>query len=114
MKTSIAMFGCLALTLATGANAAQPQPPQTAAVRYHAVNLTNPGQAQELYRRIKFAARSVCPQYAVPDLEHVLILRACIDDAVDNAVESVDHPSLTALHEGVVRVRLASRRATAD
>jgi UrcA family protein len=96
-----------------GANAAQPPSPRAVAVRYHAANLTNPEQAQELYRRIKFAARSVCPQYAVPDLERVLILRACVDTAVDNAVESVDHPSLTALHEGVVRVRLASRRATA-
>lgn len=113
MKTSIAMFGCLALSIAFAANAAQPSSPPSAAVRYHADDLTNPAQVQDLYRRIKFAARSVCPQYSVPDLERVQILRTCIDTAVANAVESVDHPSLTALHEGVSRVRLASRSATA-
>jgi UrcA family protein len=113
MKISIAMFGCLALTFAFEANAAQPLSPPSATVRYHAVDLTNPAQVQDLYRRIKFAARSVCPQYTVPDLERVQILRACIDTAMANAVESVDHPSLTALHEGVSRVRLASRGVTA-
>ena len=111
MKTSLALLGCLALTTTFAATAADMSgyPPRSTVVDYHDLDLANPDQAAVLYTRIQRAAKTVCPLYTILDLERVQVWRRCYKEAVANAVLSVDHPMLTALHEGTGRTRLAAR-----
>lgn len=75
----------------------------TRTVRFGDLDLSRPEGAETLYQRIKEAARSVCgqPSHAtvgLASLEGRTRMRACIDQATDDAVGKVNHPQLVALN----------------
>jgi UrcA family protein len=107
MKTSIAT-----LVLVAGAVAAAPamatnlpsfgDPPETHSVRVHYadLNLSTASGAEELYRRISFAAHEVCGDVTVPSfVNQNRAYRECRRTAVEDAVAKVDRPKLTALYD---------------
>jgi UrcA family protein len=60
-------------------------------VRFADLDLTRPAGAQELYRRIKHAARNVCETF-----DRLGYDPSCVDQAIARAVADVDAPLLTA------------------
>ena len=62
-------------------------------VKFADLDLTRPAGAQELYHRIQYAARNVCPIYGrFSD-------RDCIREAIARAVADVGAPQLTTRHQ---------------
>jgi len=60
-------------------------------VNFADLDLARPAAAQELYRRIRNAARTVCATYGPVSYE-----RSCAEQAIARAVAEVDAPSFTA------------------
>ena len=60
-------------------------------VNFADLDLARPAAAQELYRRIRNAARAVCATYGPVNYE-----RSCAEQAIARAVAEVDAPLLTA------------------
>ena len=94
---------------APGASARPHDSPPSRVVHFGDLDLSKPAGVQALYRRIKFAARTVCDPYIASDIHASGAMRACIIQAVDNAVSRVNSPALTELHAGVANLRLASK-----
>jgi UrcA family protein len=106
MKTSIAMLVLLVAasvgapamaTISTKPNAEQAHQVR---VRYGDLNLNTEQGADELYRRISYAAHEVCSDVVVPS--YVLLesaYRQCRQTAMQDAVAKVDRPRLTALYD---------------
>ncbi len=94
----------LGLTTIAGADILAPL---TKTVRFDDLNVTTPAGAKVLYGRIQAAAHEVCP-LGMYTLQMEQAQRACIKQAVDNAVKGVNSPALTELRFGSP-VRLASR-----
>jgi UrcA family protein len=66
---------------------------KTTVVQYADLNLGNPAGARALYTRIQAAARSLC---SPARRDH----RACVNDAVSEAVSRLNLPLVSALHHG--------------
>jgi UrcA family protein len=66
-------------------------------VTYSDLNLDDATGAATLYRRIQEAAYHVCSSYSADPFVQML-RRSCIAHAIGAAVETVNHPRLTALH----------------
>ena len=62
-------------------------------VRFTDLDLTRPAGAQELYRRIKYAAHNVCGTF-----DRLGYDPRCADQAIGRAVADVGAPLLTARH----------------
>jgi UrcA family protein len=89
---------CTAAFMATGAVAAR-QPVDSINVRYVAADLTKPEAAQTLYKRIQYAARMVCHEPGITELNARAVYMRCYEHAVGEAVAKVDATALTALHK---------------
>ncbi len=89
-----------ATSLAGGLAHAERAPSQfkTVGVRYSNLDLANPDGAQALYQRIKIAARHACGREVVEDLTLFAHYRECYDNAVANAVATVQSNRVTELH----------------
>ena len=74
--------------------AAPPDDVRRQVVTFADLDLTRPAGAQELYRRIKSAARSVCETY-----DGLTRDRNCEEQAVARAVGDVGAPLLKARHQ---------------
>lgn len=72
---------------------------RTTQVEYGDLDLTQPAGAAALYRRIEAAARDVCDSPDLRDLRRSQLAEACISRAIAEAVESVNRPTLTTLHQ---------------
>jgi UrcA family protein len=77
----------------------------TAAARFGDLNLDTRSGVQTLFRRIQTAAGEVCKQYEphgtlLPSAAH----RACMRNAVADAVREVDSPLLTAYYADITPV----------
>lgn len=84
-----------------GATAATDQA-RSVAVSYADLDLSKRAGAETLYRRIRKAARAVCePGSLSPG--RMGVWRDCIEEAVANAVVSINRPTLTALHRASTR-----------
>ncbi len=68
-------------------------------VSYFDLDLSTPAGVQTLYDRTKQAARSVCASFASKELGRLAFRRDCYEQAVDDAVATVDRPALTALYQ---------------
>jgi UrcA family protein len=70
-------------------------------VRFDDLNLEQPRGVAALYRRVRLAAEQVCGEPRGPG-EAIISAdwRACVAQAVDRAVVTVDRPALTAYHRG--------------
>ena len=76
-------------------------------VSYADLDISKPAGAKILYRRIEAAARAVCEPDAGKDLGAAKRGRACIKQAIDQAVSRVDSVALSELHAAAV-IHLAS------
>ena len=72
-------------------------------VSYADLDLASQAGAQVLYQRIKQAAQTVCAALASKQLERQALWHDCYEQAVANAVATIDRPLLTALHRAAVR-----------
>jgi UrcA family protein len=94
------------LTLLTvDARADEPKAnPTSVTVSYSDVAFGNTEGAASVYRKLKAAARRVCNvEYGSRDLSVQLAARECYREALENAVQKIDRPTLTALHASVAR-----------
>ena len=87
---------CTAAVMASGAIAA----PTTdeVSVSYVTADIATPGGAEALYRHIQRAAKMVCHEPNIRELNEYRAYRICYDRAMDAAVAKVDSSALTALH----------------
>jgi UrcA family protein len=93
LAVSAVAIGALSIA---GAGAADQHDPYSASVRFSDLNIHTPEGIATLYRRIRRAAEAVCRPYEIRELAQETGARICFDDAVANAVKSVNLPSLTA------------------
>lgn len=100
-------IGVLALGSFT-ASADDATRPLQRAVRYGDLNLSHEADARVLYGRIRAAAKAVCPDIEERSIAAQMKQRACVRGAVENAVERVSSPLLSALHEGQADTRVAA------
>ncbi|MET0659781.1 MAG: UrcA family protein [Steroidobacteraceae bacterium] len=100
-------MGILALG-SLAASAGDTSQPLQRAVRYGDLDLTHEADAKVLYRRIRTAAKEVCPDIEERSIASQIRQRACVRGAVENAVQNVNAPLLSALHEGQVDTRVAA------
>ncbi len=70
-------------------------------VSYAGLDLDDPAGMRILYGRLKVAARLVCGGdiSGVREVQRIFAHKACVDDALDSAVDSIDNAALTALHK---------------
>jgi UrcA family protein len=75
------------------------------------LDLTNPADAAVLYRRVEDASREVCRfGFGPRPLSERGYERACIARAIADAVEAINAPAVTALHQERQEMRLAWAR----
>ena len=68
-------------------------------VKYSPESLTSKAGVNDLYRRLTFAAKQVCPDASsIRDLAARRQAEECRSQAVARAIKQVDNPSLAALH----------------
>jgi len=95
-----ALGAALLAGTALGSEAAGGRPAaRTLTVRYADVNLATVAGATTLYRRIQGAARLVCGEPG-RSLSEQREWAQCYRDAVNDAVATVNNPTLTAVHSG--------------
>jgi UrcA family protein len=94
------LLGGLAGLMAVGAaGAAVPDSDvPSVVVKYSQETLASKVGVNDLYRRITFAARQVCPDAWTRDLAAQVQVEACRNQAVARAIQQIDNPSLAALH----------------
>ena len=78
-------------------------------VRFSDLDITKADGAKVLYSRIRAAARNVCEFPTITDPILRMANHACIEKAVDKAVNDVNAPLLTYLRFGSTDLRLASK-----
>jgi UrcA family protein len=83
---------------AGAASAATPQDAPSKVVRYSTDELATNSGVTDLYRRIKIAARQVCPADAIRDLKTNALVEECRRQAVSRAIQQVNNSQLAALH----------------
>jgi UrcA family protein len=96
-KTTLIVVGLLAAaTLVEVARADEaPVAAPVKTVAYKDLNLDTPAGVQVLYKRIQGAAKQVCGEIEVRDLQGVRAHKACMDRAVAGAVAAVNNEMLT-------------------
>lgn len=101
---AIGAAAVLGLTTTAGADIGTPL---SKTVKFDDLNVTTSAGAKVLYGRIQAAAHEVCP-LGMYSLQMEQAQRACIKQAIDNAVKGVNSTALTELRFGSP-VRLASK-----
>ena len=97
------LLGLLGSTIAISAHAgviSTDEGRQTMSVSYSPRDLRDEAARQNLYGRLKVAARIVCggDVTGIREVQRVFAPRACASEALETAIESIDNPALTALH----------------
>ena len=97
------LLGLLGSTIAISAQAGGvtvDEDQQTIRVSYAGLDLRDPAAMHNLYGRLKVAARLVCGGdiSGVREVQRVFAHRACTQDALETAINSIDNAALTALH----------------
>lgn len=86
--------------------------PHTVTVNFAALNTSSTAGAQELYQRLRAAARQVCASADGAPLSAKRQYRSCVDTALANAVMSVNLPLVTSAYHASTKdrtIRVASR-----
>jgi len=78
-------------------------------VKYSDLDPSQTADAARLYARLKFAADKVCGVEMTRDLKVQRQRDACYVQALNEAVEKVNQPQLTALHAAEPRIRVARK-----
>jgi UrcA family protein len=102
--SGVILLGTAALS-STVALAADPPTVVSLSVKYVKADLENAASAEALYRRIQRAARRVCQEPEVREVDRYRIYEACYDRAVDTAVANVGATALTAVHHSHSRTQ---------
>jgi UrcA family protein len=76
-------------------------------IHYSDLDLSRPAGAMSLYRRLQSAAETVCTPLNGEDVNHKLMFRHCVADAISRAVTEVDQPALGAYYRAKVEGRNA-------
>ena len=97
LLSSLILPGTAALGSAA-ALASVPTETQSLRVEYVQADLENSASAQALYQRIQRAARIVCQQPDVREVERYHLYKVCYDRAVGTAVANVGATALTEVH----------------
>lgn len=95
------LIGALVL-YSVSPNSLAAEPPDSVSqktVRFGDLDLTRPAGAQELYGRIRHAARDVCETMSAGGFAAAIRNRICTEQAIAQAVAAVDSPLLTAHYE---------------
>jgi UrcA family protein len=110
MQRSNFALGIAAALLFSGF--AQAEDVRKVEVAYGDLDLARSEHANALYWRIQRAARDVCESTVTPASRALLIERKCVGKAVDEAVQRVDNPNLTAVYMAKAgkRAMVASNR----
>jgi UrcA family protein len=82
------------LTAFAGAGAHADEPTQRT-VRYADLDLSQSAGVEQLYTRIKAAARGVCEPVSIRDLQSVAAANHCMEQAIAHSIAKVDAPALT-------------------
>ena len=91
--------------------------PRTVTVRFADLDTTNVEGAAVLYRRLKFAADTVCQDLGSRhDLSLSRLYADCVDRALGNAIAKVDRPAVTAyatargVHVDALSIKIANNK----
>jgi UrcA family protein len=125
MKTSItsahlsalittAIIGAIALSCSTVSSAADVSNLPQVVVKFSDLDISTRPGAAALYSRIAAAADTVCNPYAVDsrDLAAKAQVKACIREAIADAVTKVDRPELSAIYSAKNHVPVPNMLAT--
>jgi UrcA family protein len=98
--TLIATALVLSGSILTVANAAPPSNAPTAVVKFGDLDANRPAGKEELYRRLTRAAHAVCRsldpyESGATNFQLIPIYKACIDQAVSDAVAKINLPEFT-------------------
>jgi UrcA family protein len=96
MQRSAFALGITAALLFSGF--AQAEDVRRLEVSYGDLDLGKTVQANTLYWRIQHAAHNVCASTVTPASRALMIERKCVAKAVDEAIQHVDNPNLTAIY----------------
>jgi UrcA family protein len=96
-KIALLLLGSLAGVGAANATSPDSDVPSVV-VRYSPQSLATDSGAADLYRRIKNAARRVCPDASNRDLRVMQLVEECRSQAIARAVQHIDNSRLAALH----------------
>ena len=110
-----AMVGAV---LATGFVAvpasATPETQKQHVVRFTQHDLATDTRVAVLYGRLQAAARDVCSSHRGRDVKSMKMYRACYSNALEDAVNTVNAQTLTALHNAPATRSAKASRASAD
>jgi UrcA family protein len=67
-------------------------------VKYDAASLATAAGVNDLYRRIMYAAKKVCPDASIRDLGGQQRVEECRNQAVSRAIRQIDNSQLAALY----------------
>src|SRR5438105_4570006 len=79
----------------TAALAADPTAPPSLTVSYVQADLQGPAATEKLYNRIQRAARNVCQEPMLREVDRYHLYKNCYERAMDNAVANVGATALT-------------------
>ena len=101
-RVALVLLGSLAGVMAGGAaGAATPGGDvPSVVVKFGDLTLDTDSGVNQLYRRIVFAARQVCPDDGMRDLMVHRWVEQCRKQAVARAIQQIDNPRLAALYAG--------------
>jgi UrcA family protein len=99
-KAALLLLGSLAGVIGAGAaSAAAPgNDVPSVVVKYTAQNLSTDEGVNDLYRRIMYAAKKVCPDASIRDLSALKRAEECRDQAASRAIRQIDNSQLAALY----------------
>jgi UrcA family protein len=101
-----AIFSALASGFTAVSAAADSTDAPRIVVKYGDLDVSNPQGAAVLYRRIRSAAQSVCPDFQRSDLAAKARTDACVHKAIADAVITVNQPGLFAEYNAKNRLPL--------
>jgi UrcA family protein len=105
-KITIAMMVCgivSAVGVGAASAAASEDDVPAVALKYDPMSLTTDRGARELYKRLKYAANQVCPQYAATGPFVSAAVQQCRDQAVARAVLKINNPRLVAVYQSSIK-----------
>lgn len=93
-----ALMAIICAASAYTTQASEPGEPLTKKVAYGDLNLETEQGASTLYKRLSVAAEEVCAPYKTIDLARRVAWQNCVARAVTSAVEQVNRPMVSAVH----------------
>jgi UrcA family protein len=97
ISAPLLLLGGLAGAMAAGATGTDNDPPSVT-VKYSQDSLASSDGVSDLYRRISFAAKQVCPDASFKDLAVQFRVNQCREHAVAVAIRQIGNTQLAALH----------------